>query len=148
MPYDEQSLLEKCHPAFGFKLIIILRQLRAAGWQPIIWELIRTPEQQVGKLKQGRSKTLKSWHVPSTEGFLPADHSSIYVVHGNAADIVDKRYANQGPAANTNFQFWKNLGRIAKQQGCTWGGDWKSFKDVAHIQLLFIESPASTHAFA
>ena len=82
--------------------------------------------------------------MQSTEGYLPADKTSFEVVHGNAADIVDKRYAWGGPAANLHFQFWKDLGRIAKQQGCEWGGDWKKFKDVAHIQMLFIESPAST----
>ncbi len=91
---------------------------------------------------------MKSWHVPSTEAYLPADASSFYVIHGNAADIVDERYGWGGPAADTNFQFWKDLGVIAKEHGCTWGGDWKNFVDVAHIEMLFIESPPSAKAFA
>jgi hypothetical protein len=148
MAYDEEALLNQCHPAFRFKLASILRQLRAAHWQPMIWELMRTQEQQAGKVKHGYSKTLKSWHVPSTEGHLPANHSSFYVVHGNAADIVDQRYHYQGPAKDLNFQFWKDLGRIAKREGCIWGGDWVSFKDVAHIEILFIESPPAMKAFA
>jgi len=44
-------------------------------------------------------------------------------------------------AAATSFAFWKDLGRIAKAHGCAWGGDWKSFKDVAHIELYYVTDP-------
>jgi|GEM_PF-4880261 len=30
--------------------------------------------------------------------------------------------------------FWAALGEEAKKRGLVWGGDWKSFRDVAHIQ--------------
>jgi hypothetical protein len=62
------------------------------------------------------------------------------MVEGNAADLVDKRYGWGGPAAKAGFQFWKDLGEIARKHGCRWGGDWKSFKDVAHVEFLFIEA--------
>jgi len=50
------------------------------------------------------------------------------------------------PAARRNFKFWLDLERIAKKHGCRWGGDWKGFRDVAHIEFWFIESPPPTSA--
>lgn len=49
-----------------------------------------------------------------------------------AADIIDKRWA-WGKEAKTNG-FWTALGEEAKKQGLVWGGNWKSFRDYAHIQ--------------
>jgi hypothetical protein len=48
-----------------------------------------------------------------------------------AADIIDKRYAWN---ISQSHAFWTALGKAAKKRGLEWGGDWKSFKDVAHIQ--------------
>ena len=50
-----------------------------------------------------------------------------------AADIIDKRWA-WGDAAEANG-FWQALGAAAKAEGLNWGGDWRSFKDWAHVQL-------------
>ena len=140
MQYNEAQVISKAHPVFQPKLRMILNGLRNSGWQPKIAELIRTEEQQRKKVEQGYSQTMKSWHVPSTKAFLSTGKSQLWEVHGAAADIVDARYGWSGPAANTHFQFWTDLGRLAKMQGCEWGGDWKTFKDVAHIELKFIES--------
>jgi hypothetical protein len=52
----------------------------------------------------------------------------------NAADIVDARYGWRPEAAASGF--WKALGEEAKNQGLYWGGDWPSFRDFAHVQLL------------
>ena len=49
--------------------------------------------------------------------------------------------------ANKNFQFWKDLGRIAHKHGCGWGGNWK-MRDVAHVYLIFGDQPAQTFGFA
>lgn len=135
------------HPLFQTKLRTIFRELRALGWRPKIGSGLRTSGEQAEKVRLGYSKTMASWHVRSTIGILPLNKRSYDVVYGNAADIVDERYGWGGVATNRNFQFWKDLGRIAKQQGCEWGGDWTSFPDVAHIQMLYIEEAPHTTAF-
>lgn len=134
------------HPAFQCRLDMILGELRSLGCRPKIDpHAFRTSEEEARLVKQGNSKTLKSWHVVSTHALLPHGKTMVDVVYGNAADIVDERYGWGGPAANRQFQFWGDLGRIAKKHGCRWGGDWKRFKDVAHIEFLFIDSaPRST----
>src|SRR5262245_51782364 len=129
------AMIATAHPAFASALRKILGELQALGWEPRIAELRRTPRQQAVKVRQGYSKTKKSWHVDSTIGLLPAGGGQMQVVQGNAADIVDNRYGWSGLGANPGFQFWEDLGRIAKEHGCEWGGDWKKFKDAAHIQM-------------
>jgi hypothetical protein len=48
--------------------------------------------------------------------------------------IVDARW---GWAAKAEAEgFWKALGAEANAAGLYWGGDWKTFRDVAHIQLV------------
>lgn len=104
-------------PEFRPKIIKVLRELTALGWQPYAAEGIRTKSQQAEKVKKGYSKTMFSAHR-----------------FGYAVDIVDKRYHWNKEASDLNFKFWKDLGRISKKHGLVWGGDWKSFPDVAHVE--------------
>jgi peptidoglycan LD-endopeptidase CwlK len=106
------------HPELQAKVKIILAGLEAKGWQPRVAEGCRTLDQQKEKVRLGYSKTLNSKHL-----------------RGLAVDIIDKRYGWHGPAAKLSFQFWKDYGTLCKAQGLTWGGDWKSFPDVAHCQM-------------
>ncbi|MEY3014686.1 MAG: hypothetical protein RIT45_3421 [Pseudomonadota bacterium] len=102
---------------FRAKVVTILKELAGKGWKPVVAEGLRTRAQQAEKVRLGYSKTMNSAHLL-----------------GLGADIVDRRYAWGGPAANTEFQFWKDLGLAARAQGLIWGGDWKKFKDVAHVE--------------
>jgi peptidoglycan L-alanyl-D-glutamate endopeptidase CwlK len=136
---DNEAKLATAHPVFAAALRRILNGLLTAGWQPRIAELKRTQAQQAKKVKQGYSKTMKSWHVSSTIGTLPVGREHLQTIRGEAADIVDARWGWGGPAAKTDHKFWKDLGRLAKENGCSWGGDWKKFKDVAHIEFLLVE---------
>jgi hypothetical protein len=129
------------HPTFQWRLNMILGELRSLGWQPVVHhEAVRTIEQEAQKVKEGKSHTLNSWHVRSTIGLLRHSKRTVDVVHGNAADIIDKRWGWDGPAANQHFKFWLDLGRVAKKYGCRWGGDW-THRDMAHIEFLFIDEP-------
>lgn len=139
--------LSRLHPVFRFRVQQVLADLQALGWQPVVASAIRSSAEQTEKVKKGYSKTMHSWHVPSTMAMLRADKSSFNVVNGNAADIVDKRYGWDGPASKKDFQFWKDLGRTAKKHGCEWGGDWK-MRDVAHIQMLFVDSAPRATGYA
>lgn len=110
--------LSSLHPTLRAKVERILRRLQAKGWQPYVAEGKRTRAQQAEKVRLGYSQTMNSHHLT-----------------GRAADIVDRRYGWSGRAADHNFQFWRDLGEAARAEGLTWGGDWRSFKDVAHVQL-------------
>jgi len=137
----------RIHPVFKVSLEKIVIDLDGLRWQPYVDNITRSSAEQAEKMKQGYSRTMRSWNVDTTSATLPYGHTSLDVVHGNAADIVDVRYKWGGAAANKDLQFWKDLGRIAKEHGCEWGGDWK-MRDVAHIQMLFIESRPRNEANA
>lgn len=122
----------------------ILKDLAELSWQPRIVSVRRTKEQQAEKLKKGYSKTMQSWHVSGTHRVMAENKQSLYGINGDAADIVDNRYWWNGLAKSHSFKFWKDLGTIAKKYGCEWGGDWKKFPDVAHVEIKLIESPAAT----
>lgn len=115
------NLMQGINPRLQSALPIIMDELRQKGWQPSIASGMRTPEEQAEKVRQGYSQTMNSKHLI-----------------GKAVDIIDKRYGWDGPASDTNYQFWQDLGEAAKRQGLQWGGDWKNFKDVAHIQTSFL----------
>ena len=100
------------------KIEAILKELTLKGWKPRVAEGLRTVEQQREKVRKGYSKTMNSKHLT-----------------GRAADIIDRRYGWNGPASNLNYAFWNDLGKAAVKQGLVWGGNWKSFKDVAHVEM-------------
>ena len=110
--------LDGLEPEFESRVINILKILTEKGWRPRVAEGLRDLEQQKEKVRKGYSKTLNSKHLK-----------------GLAADIIDSRYGWGGEASDLDFEFWLDLGEAAKSQGLIWGGDWKKFKDVAHVEM-------------
>lgn len=53
---------------------------------------------------------------------------------GVATDIVF-RTENNNPTWNGSCD-WDKLGQIGRDLGLYWGGDWKSFRDCPHFQLI------------
>jgi hypothetical protein len=135
-----------------FKPVVlnILRELELKGWQPLVAEGRRTPEQQQEKVRAGVSQTLSSYHLT-----------------GCAADIVDQRSTWNIPRVH---QYWLDLAEAALKHiptnglirlGMLWGeGNLKSdleknrletyknalkqgkkdvdwFCDVAHVECHF-----------
>ena len=99
---------------FQPKIRAIINELQAAGWQAVVHESRRNKAQQEKKCRDGHSKTMCSKHMCD-----------------RAADIIDRRYAWN---IAKSHDFWKALGNAARKQGIVWGGDWKSFQDVAHVE--------------
>jgi peptidoglycan L-alanyl-D-glutamate endopeptidase CwlK len=130
--------LESLSPGFRRKIETILAHLEGKGWTPVVFHGERTKEEQAKIVKAGHSKTMQSFHVRDTS--LNRGRNGLYwQVKGEAADIVDARFLWSGPASDLDFQFWKDLGAIAKSLGLKWGGDWKNFKDVAHVEDTHFE---------
>ncbi len=111
------AALKGLEPAFRVKVEAVLKELQENGWQPVVVSGKRSKKQQKKILAAGRSRTMKSLHLC-----------------GRAADLMDRRYGWKGEAASPKFAFWQALGIAARRQGLVWGGDWKSFQDVPHIQ--------------
>jgi hypothetical protein len=102
--------ISQAHPIFQVLLERILTDLRNLGWQPKIASLKRTPAEQAEKVRQGVSKTMKSWHVESTMATIPHGPNMVAEIYGNAADIIDVRYGWSGLAAKRISSSGKTLG--------------------------------------
>ncbi len=123
MEYDahiDTSNLDGLDPTFVDKVKQILSTLSQKGWQPRVASGLRSIEEQQEKIDQGKSS-------------LKNPQNSKHV-QGLAVDVIDKRYGWGGPAADLDFEFWNDLGEVAREVGLTWGGDWKDFRDVAHVE--------------
>ena len=101
----------------------VLKAVIAKGWKAKIHYAHRTIAEQRVILAKGNSTIPFSFHNAYKDGKAAA----------LAVDIIDKRkgYAWQIP---TSHQYWQDLGAACKAEGLEWGGDWTSFKDVAHCQ--------------
>lgn len=89
----------------------------------------RSAEEQAKLFAQGRSTGKKGATVTNADGReKKSKHQT-----GEAADIrfIDKN----GRVTEGNKQLQTLLGQIAKQEGMTWGGDWKDPYDPLHIEL-------------
>lgn len=120
--------LQALDPSFAPKVSAMLAALSAQGWQPRIVSGWRSIDEQAKLKAMGRSTVSFSFHNAVNASGQPA---------ALAVDVVDKRYG-YGTTTSTKdgaARFWPALGAAAKAQGLFWGGDWKSFKDVSHVQM-------------
>lgn len=102
----------------------VLATLKEEGYQPKIVYAWRSVTKQLELVNAGRSRVRFSFHNAQKNNGTP---------NAYAADIIDKRWAWNDKAEENGF--WEALGRIGKSEGLSWGGDWRSFKDWAHVQF-------------
>ena len=112
--------LENEHPDL-VEVVMLAGELAVErGLDFIITDGHRTYAEQVEYVKQGKSKTLKSRHL----GGLAVDY--VGLVHG--------RVTYDAGVMTQIAECFKAAARKRKTP-IEWGGDWKSFKDMPHIQL-------------
>ena len=123
--WPEGKKLDSLEPRMRTKTRRVLRTLKQRGFRPKIVYAWRSVEVQRRLVAQGRSRVSFSFHNAQHTDGTP---------NAYAADIIDRRWA-WSPEAEANG-FWTALGQAAKREDLYWGGDWQSFKDWAHVQLL------------
>ena len=103
------------------KLINLMKEaIKESPYDFGITEGIRTLKRQKELFVEGKTKTLKSYHLV-----------------GKAVDI--KIYVNG--EITWDFKYYKEVAEhikeVARKLGyvITWGGDWKTFKDGPHFQI-------------
>ncbi len=97
--------LNQLTPVFRDKVETILKQLADKHMEPYIAEAKRTVAQQREKVNKGYSKTMRSNHLPGSDGL------------SRAADIVQ---LHKGWAASKRF--WLMLGSSSWANQTGWGG--------------------------
>lgn len=115
--------LASLDPKMKPKVERVLRTLETQGFKPRIFFAWRSVAVQAQLLRQGKTRVSFSFHNAQSKSGTP---------RACAADIIDRRWGWQKPAETRGF--WEALGRAAKDEGLYWGGNWRSFKDWAHVQ--------------
>src|SRR5260370_1344940 len=147
LPQGDEMIGEtkSLHPAFKMAVDRILTAMRARGWDATIGSGMRTLEQQAALFAQGRESLERVNSLRDDAGlppisasenkdtvtnarpgqrnhnltmsFLSSGRSTFYVVNGYAVDVVSSRHG-----WHPNQHFWRDLGFLAKPQGCEEGG--------------------------
>lgn len=123
--WPQEKKLRSMHPELRTKVEKVLQALKGRGFQPTVFYGWRSVAVQMQLYFKGNSKVKFSFHNAQHPDGTPNAH---------AADIVDSRFGWAPEAEQTGF--WKALGEEAKKQGLVWGGDWVTFRDWAHVQLV------------
>jgi peptidoglycan L-alanyl-D-glutamate endopeptidase CwlK len=121
--WPQEKKLASLNPPFRAKVETVLTRLRGRGFQSKIVFGWRSVAVQMELVRTGRPTVHFSFHNAQRPDGTP---------NAYAADIVDERWGWE-PAAEEN-SYWEALGEEARALGLVWGGDWRTFKDVAHIQ--------------
>lgn len=123
--WSQDKKLQSLTPKLRDKVRPVLLALKARGFQAEIFYGWRSVKVQLELVRKGHSRVRFSFHNAQKPDGTPDAY---------AADIIDRRYGWSDEAAERGF--WKALGQEAKEQGLIWGGNWVSFRDWAHVQLL------------
>lgn len=118
--------LELCHPKLGEMAAELVKRGREQGLIIKIGECFRSAAEQDKLYAQGR--TAAGSIVTYARG---SSYSSMHQ-WGVAFDVI----RNDGKGAYNNSDGWfDKVGKLGKQLGLEWGGDWTSPVDKPHFQL-------------
>ena len=102
-----------------------------------IGEGLRSFQRQALLVKQGKSKTMNSRHLPKVPLVgrpFPVSHAADLIAYVNGKASWEEEHYYEIAAAMKNCA--KNIGVDIE-----WGGDWKSFFDGPHFQLSWKSYP-------
>lgn len=110
---------------FRQRMLLVFKLMRERhGYELVLLEGYRSPERQA-KLAAMGSQVTQAGAFESYHQFgLAADCA--FMINGR---IV---VSETNPQAARGYEL---LGGVAKSLGLTWGGDWRSLKDLGHIEL-------------
>ena len=123
--WSQEKKLSSLDKRMRSKIVRVLDALNAAGFRPKIFFAWRSVAVQLEIVAKGHSRVRFSFHNAQKKNGTP---------NAYAVDIIDKRWAWNDEAEDNGF--WAALGKAGKAEGLYWGGDWRSFKDWAHLQFL------------
>ena len=119
-----ESKLSGVKPVLREKVLKIVELAKKQGTILVVVYGRRSYAEQKKLYDQGRTKpgNIITYKKPGT-----SKHE-----FGDAADIC---FWVNGKPSYAESNDWNLIGRLAKQVGLKWGGNWKNFKDRPHVEL-------------
>jgi peptidoglycan L-alanyl-D-glutamate endopeptidase CwlK len=138
---SEQLILNDLHPLVSNRVVKVLNRATQQNLYVILYQGIRTFQQQDALYKQGRNEAGEI--VDKDKVVTYAKPGTSWHNYACAVDIV----MNMGPRPKIHPTWdsfidenkdgvndWVVLGQIGKDYGFEWGGEFKGFVDVPHFQ--------------
>lgn len=129
------------HPALREKAKEFLRKCREMGVNVVIYNTCRTLAEQEALYLQGRASLEIVNEARRKAGLQPISGPENRIVtytrvsphcFGLAFDFVP---VVDGKAVWNDDALWERCGRVAESLGLEWGGRWKGFRDLPHVQV-------------
>lgn len=124
------------HPVVLAAATVIIERCYARGVPIVITQGLRTIAEQDALYAQGRSKpgsiVTNAKGGYSYHNFGLAVDFALLLPNGSSVSWDMNRDYNEN-----NIKDWIEVVEEAKKLGFDWGGDWTSFKDYPHFQLVF-----------
>jgi hypothetical protein len=134
--------LDVLAPRFRARVHMVVAGMVGLGLDAYVFETLRTNERQSYLYGFGRRYDDGRGVVTHS---VDADESWHH--YGLAVDIISESKGWDAPP-----KFWRVLGETARGSGLHWGGDWKSFQDLPHVQwgspMRQSPSPRAARLFA
>lgn len=127
--------LEGVHPELKIAIAKILAAMNALGYPMMVTAGVRTANEQAALYAQGRTK--KGPIVTYADGKrIKSNHQAKNDGYGHAVDCC---FIVHGKPSWDNTLPWTMYGAMARLLGLKWGGDWKSLKDMPHVELPYMD---------
>jgi peptidoglycan L-alanyl-D-glutamate endopeptidase CwlK len=121
---NNQRLLSQVNPSLASAAWKIIEGAQQSGYTLIVAEGYRTVQKQNEYYAQGRTKP---GNIITYKKGGESKH--------NTGEAVDFDFIINGRQSNASSNNWNLIGKLARQLGLVWGGDWKSFKDLRHVEM-------------
>lgn len=111
-----------------------LKRCQKQGLKVIVTETYRSAEYQALLFAKGRST--KGSIVTNLSGRKGQESPHQFrIAFDICQNIRGQEYPARLPISKSNVCFWQICGKIWRDMGGTWGGDWKSFVDNPHFEF-------------
>lgn len=140
--------LDTLAPPFKVKAALLHERILRDGLPFVLFEARRSFSKQHGYYLKGRRLNADGSYTKIGQTVTNAKPGESAHQWGLAADFVlDVNHPWWEGAAPTGpwdageasrpmpILAWQKFGRLARESGLIWGGDWASFKDLPHVEL-------------
>ncbi|MEW6115379.1 MAG: M15 family metallopeptidase [Nitrospirota bacterium] len=136
--------IDDLHPSVQKRAVLLLDRCAEQGIQVILICTQRDMKEQAALYAQGREEIAKVNALRAVAGMAPlksitenrivtnAKPGDSLHNYGLAFDVVPLEAGK--PIWDSGHPVWQTIGKIGKECGLEWAGDWKRFKEFPHFQ--------------
>jgi hypothetical protein len=109
-------------PKFAAAVKLAVAECMALGLEAMVYETYRTAALAEAYYAKGRT-------APGSIVTHAKDNVHSWHGFGLAVDVIHRTHRWSAPD-----DWWPKMAAVFKRHRCNWGGDWRSFRDLPHMQ--------------